>query len=140
MLEYEKVEKLISNDEINVYEEEEVYEAVVTWIKHDLVSRECFLPELLRSVRLFSMSKYSLRKILEEEELVINNRTCLSLVLKGLDFVLFPDEVQTVPRAPRLSLQKYEHVVVLTGGYNNGTSQKTYSLVLSTMKWLSLYP
>ena len=126
----EKVKKLLCKDEIDVSQEEHIYEAVITWVKHDQASRECFFPELLKCVRLFSLSKYSLRKILEEEELVTKNHTCLSVVLNGLDFILFPDRFQNVPHKPRLSLQKYEHVVILTGGYNHDyeCSQQTYSV------------
>ena len=139
-LESEKVRKLLGRDEINVVEEEEVYEAVITWVKHDQEARASFFPELLKRVRLFSMSKYSLRKILDEEEMVINNHICLSAVLNGLDFALFPDRINNVPHNPRLSLQKYEHVAVLTGGYNEDyeCSQQMYCYVFSTMQWLSL--
>ncbi|KAL9951797.1 hypothetical protein ACROYT_G044526 [Oculina patagonica] len=73
-LEFEKVKELMSQDEIIVSKEEEVYEAVVTWVKHDLPSRECLFPELLTCVRLFSMSKYSLRAILHTEDLVNKSR------------------------------------------------------------------
>ncbi|XP_078365198.1 kelch repeat and BTB domain-containing protein 3-like [Oculina patagonica] len=138
-LEFEKVKKLLCKDELNVSQEEHVYEAVITWVKHDLASRECFFPELLNCVRLFSMSKYSLRKISEEEELVTKNHTCLSVVLGGLDFVIFPDRFHNVAHKPRLSLQKYEHAVVLTGGYEKEQpSQTTFAFVLSTMQWLTL--
>lgn len=98
-----------------------------------------FFPELLKCVRLFSLSKCSLRKILEEDELVTKNHTCLSVVLNGLDFVLFPDKFQNVPHKPRLCLQKYEHAVVLSGGYEKGQPpQTTFAFVLSTIQWVSL--
>ena len=51
-LDEEKFKELICLDEINVSEEEEVYQAVIAWIKH-MPSRECLLPELLKCVRLF---------------------------------------------------------------------------------------
>ena len=114
----EKVKELICMDEINVSEEDEVYQAVIAWIKHDLPSRECFLPELLKCVRLFSVSKYSLRRILDEE-LVSKNLACTRLIINALDFCLFPDRFQDMPLKPRLSLDKYEQVVVLTGGQDD---------------------
>ena len=49
----EKIKELICMDEINVSKEDEVYQAVIAWIKYDLPSRECLLPELLKCVRLF---------------------------------------------------------------------------------------
>ena len=141
-LDAENIKELICKDEINVSDEEEVYQAVIAWLKHDLPSRECLLPELLNCVRLFSMSKYSLRKILDEE-LVSKNLTCIRVVINALDFFLFPGRFQGMPLKLRLSLEKYEHVVVLTGGVQNGEDKgdhkkETACFVPSTLKWLSL--
>ena len=134
----EKVKELICMDEINVSEEDEVYQAVIAWIKHDLPSRECFLPELLKCVRLFSVSKYSLRRILDEE-LVSRNLACTRLIINALDFCLFPDRFQDMPLKPRLSLDRYEQVVVLTGGRDDDDCNlNTYCFVPSTKTWVSL--
>ena len=139
LLNSEKVKELICMDEINVAEEEEVYEAVMTWVKHDVPSRECLLPELLKCVRLFSMSKYRLRKILDEE-LVSKNPICTRIFLNALDFFLFPDRFEDITLKPRLSLEKYECVVVLTGGVIMGLEEQTrsYCFVPSTESWVSL--
>ena len=139
-LDLQKVKELLGEDKINVPQEEEVYKAMIRWIKHDLESRECFLPELLKCVRLFSMSKYSLRQILEEEELVKKSPSCMSIVVSGLDYFLFPDQFQGISLTPRLSLAEYENVVVLAGGINanNKPSDNTRCFVLSTKKWLNL--
>jgi len=140
-LDIENIKELICKDEINVSDEEEVYQAVIAWVKHDLPSRECLLPELLNCVRLFSMSKYSLRKILDEE-LVRKNLTCTRVVINALDFFLFPGRFQGIPLKLRLSLEKYEHVVVLTGGVQSEDEldhkKETACFVPSTLKWLSL--
>lgn len=138
-LDAENVKELICKDELNVSEEEEVYQAVIAWVKHDLPSRECLVPELLKCMRLFSMSKYSLRKILDEE-LISKNPTCSRVVINALDFFLFPDRFQGMSLKPRLSLEKYEHVVVLTGGINGNDDEheETMCFVPSTLKWLSL--
>jgi len=141
-LELRKVKELLGEDKINVSQEEEVYEAMIKWIKHEVESRESFLPELLKCLRLFSMSKYSLRQILEEEELVKRNPDCMAMVISGLDYSLFPDQFQGTSLIPRSSLAEYEDVVVLTGGLfpNNKTSNNTHCFVLSTKKWLNSLP
>ena len=134
----EKIKELICMDEINVSKEDEVYQAVIAWIKYDLPSRECFLPELLKCVRLFSVSKYSLRRTLDEE-LVSKNPACTRLIINAMDFCLFPDRFQDLPLKPRLSLDKYEQVVVLTGGIGDGgMKMETDCFVPSTKTWLSL--
>ena len=136
-LEAENIKELICKDEINVSDEEEVFLAVIAWVKHDLPSRECLLPEL-KCVRLFSMSKYRLRNILDEE-LVSKNLTCTRVVISALDFILFPDRFQDRSLKPRVSLDKYEHVVVLTGGYGESSDKtETQCFVLSTLSWVSL--
>ena len=137
-LDAENIKELICKDEINVSDEEEVYQAVIAWVKHDLPSRECLLSELLKCTRLFSMSKYSLRKILDEE-LVSKNLTCTRVVISALDFILFPDRFQDRSLKPRLSLDKYEPVVVLTGGISeSGLKRNTQCFVPSTQSWVSL--
>ncbi|XP_078375891.1 kelch-like protein 12 [Oculina patagonica] len=138
MLDSKKVKELICMDEINVSEEEEVYEAVIAWVKRDLPSRECLLPELLKCIRLFSMSKYSLRNILDEE-LVKKSLACTRVILDTLDVFLFPDRFQEISLKPRLSLDEYEQVVVLTGGLCKSSSKKdTQGFVPSTRTWVSL--
>ena len=137
-LDSKDVKELISKDEINVSDEEKVFQAVIAWVKHELPSRECLLPELLKCVRLFSMSKYKLRKILDEE-LVSKNLSCTKVVINALDFFLFPDRFQDISLKPRFSLDKYEHVVVLTGGEDDsGLKSETRCFVLSTLSWVTL--
>ena len=137
-LDAENIKELICKDEINVSDEEDVYQAVIAWVKHDLPSRECLLPDLLKCIRLFSMSKYRVRKILDEE-LVSKNNACTRVVINALDFFLFPDRFQDMSLKPRLSLEKYEHVVVLTGGLGeSGLKNETKCFVPSTLSWISL--
>ena len=137
LLDVEKVKELICMNEINVAEEEEVYEAVMAWVKHDLPFRESLLLDLLKFVRLFSISKYRLRKILDEE-LVSKDPICMKEVITALDLSLFPEYFQDTKLNPRLSLGKYEQVVVLTGKYRKFTNQNTPGFVLSNFKWVSL--
>ena len=134
---FEQVKDLMCQDELQISEEEEVYEAIITWIKHDLVSRECFFPDLLKCLRLFSMSKYSLRMILEKEELVTKNPVCTSILTKGLDFFLFPDQFLGMSLKHRTSIEREEHVIVLTGGMDLDLelSRDIRCLALATMKW-----
>ena len=84
------------------------------------------------------MSKYSLRNILDEE-LVSKNLTCTRIVINALDFFLFPDRFQDMPLKPRLSLDQYEPVVLLTGGTaDSGLKKNTQCFVPSTQSWVPL--
>ena len=139
-LDFDKVKQLVCHDDIIVSKEEDVYEAVMKWVKHDVLARENLLPELLKCVRLFSMSKYSLKKILEDEELIKEDSTCTNILHKGMDFFLFPDDFEGTLLEPRKCLTRYEHAVVLTGGHckDQRPSAKTFGFSLSTNKWVSL--
>ena len=136
-LDFEKIKELVSHDEIIVSREEDVYEAVVSWVKHDVLSRECLFPELLKCLRLLSMSKYGLREILKEE-LVIKSRTCTSILHEGMDFFLFPDIFLGVSPKPRACLKSAETVIILTGGHKNEETDSTNCFLLSKNQWLSL--
>ena len=140
-LDFERMKQLISSDEIVVTKEEDVYEAVILWVKYDVSSRECLLPELLKCVRAFSMSKYSLREILDEEELVTENPTCTNILLQGLDTFLFPDQVRVLRQRPRRCLKSKVLAVVVHGGSGkNGSSSSNRALafILDTGKWFEL--
>ena len=134
---FEQVKELMCQDELQISEEEEVYEAIITWVRHDLVSRECFFPDLLKCLRLFSMSKYSLRMILDKEELVTKNLVCTSILTKGLDFFLFPDQFLGMSLKHRTSIEREEHVIVVTGGNDPDMmlTRNIWCLVLATRKW-----
>lgn len=136
-LDFEKLKELTSRDDIVVSKEEEVYEVVVTWVKHDISSRESLLPELLKCLRLFSMSKFSLRKILDTEELVSKSRNCSEILNEGMDYFLFPDRYQSVYLRPRVCLGSYEPVVVLTGGHRDDLSDTniTYNAMPLYTTW-----
>ena len=139
-LEFEKMKDFISRDEIVVSKEEDVYEVVILWVKHDLSSRECLFPELLKLVRAFSLSKYSIREILNKEELVVKSPACTSILVQGLEAFLFPDSLQALLQRPRLCLKTEEPVVVLTGGHgsSSGAQYDTLGYVLATKKWCQL--
>jgi len=117
-LDFEKVKQLVSHDEIIVSREEEVYDSVISWVKHDILSRECLFPELLKCLRFFSMSKSSLREILQEE-LVVKSLTCTSILLGGMACFMFPDTFLSMSLKPRECLISNESVVILTGGHND---------------------
>ena len=138
-LNFDKVKEMISRDEIIVPREEDVYDAIVSWVNHDALARECLFTELLKCVRLFSISKYSLQQMLKEE-LVLKSRTCLSILLEGLDFFFSPDRFLGMSLKPRTCLSTVESAIILTGGHHstNVSNRSTYCFLPSKNHWLSL--
>ena len=144
-LRFEQVKEFMCEDKLNISEEEQVYEAVMAWVKHDLSTRESFLPDLLKCLRLFSMSKYSLRAILNTEQLIAKNPICTNILNSGLDFFLFPDRFLGKSFKHRSSIEKEEYAIVINGGYEDDSeylefSRQTCCFVLATKEWQSLCP
>lgn len=65
---------LISSDDIQVEKEEEVYQSVLKWVKHDEAKRAPVLPELLKHLRTDSLPKRFLEAEVTREPLMVANR------------------------------------------------------------------
>ncbi|XP_072573427.1 kelch-like protein 3 isoform X3 [Paramormyrops kingsleyae] len=110
---------LISSDKLTVSTEEKVFEAMVSWIKHDEEVRLTHMPKLMEHVRLPLLSRAYLVQIVEEESLVKNNSTCKDFLIEAMKYHLLPVEQRrlmetdrTRPRTP-VSLPK---VMMVVGG------------------------
>ncbi|KAL4082849.1 hypothetical protein QTP88_029505 [Uroleucon formosanum] len=115
----EEVVKLISSDELVVPSEEEVVECVIRWVKHDLDSRKCNLPQLMEHVRLPLISKNYIDTKLVKEPLLDNCPKCKDYIKEALYFhshklnqLIFtnPKNIRTKPRLG------YK-VILVAGGY-----------------------
>ena len=83
----QEVEKWISSDEINVSTEEEVFEIICRWIKHNKEERSPQFNELFSHVRLFDISREYLSKKIMEESLVKNYKECLTSVTSAISWL-----------------------------------------------------
>lgn len=71
LLSYEELENILSDDELNVRNEELVFQAVKTWVEYDLPNRKKYIPSLLNCVRFGHISyKYFKSKILQWQPIV----------------------------------------------------------------------
>ena len=52
MLPCDEVCQLLASDDLNVPNEETIFEALVKWAKHDLTMRRSYLPKLLAHIKL----------------------------------------------------------------------------------------
>ena len=67
--------RFISSDDIQVEKEEEVYQSVLKWVKHDEANRVAVLPELLKHLRKDSLPKGFLESEMEREPLLMVARS-----------------------------------------------------------------
>ena len=83
---------LISNNELNVQSEEEVYSAALGWVKFDLENRRQYLGEILPHVRLPLLSREFLMTRVENEDLVREVPCCKDLLIEAMKYHLFPEQ------------------------------------------------
>ncbi|XP_050061412.1 kelch-like protein 2 isoform X2 [Aphis gossypii] len=108
-LTFEKVIELISCNDIAVPCEEKVFECVIKWIKHDLDSREKFLPQLMEHVRLpLLASKSCLLKHTIDEPLLKNCPKFNDIVSEALHYYLLQStQYFTIPQTIRCKPRQF---------------------------------
>ena len=72
--------ELVKADELNVDEEETVYEAVLMWVKHDIENRHRHFTKLFEHIRLPLLSKEYVRSDVLSNPLVARDPYCRGLV------------------------------------------------------------
>ena len=110
-----EVEMWISSDEIDVSAEEDVFKIILAWIDHDRSGRKIFFAELFRHVRLVYISRDFLRHDIVTNELVKDNKSCLTLVKDAIN-LLDSKNFESLSVPPRKSLET--PVIVVNVGKN----------------------
>lgn len=125
-LDHNTVSEIISNDCTVVEKEEEIYEAVLRWVRHDYEARKIHFEELFKNIRVTNMSKYYLANHVRNEELVVSNLNCLQKVLEAMTFFAIPDYKSVdFGYIPRKSTQQDVDVIVCCGGYKGRALRET---------------
>lgn len=132
-IDYKVYVEIIARDDLEVSREEDVYETLITWVKHDLESRREHFEELFGKIRLTTMSKHYLVDQVESEELVSSSFHSTKLVLRALNsFVLHAYDEQ---EPARKNLERHLDVIAVCGG-NLSKEATCYSPQRD--KWLPL--
>ncbi|XP_053606215.1 kelch-like protein 10 [Plodia interpunctella] len=88
---YDELEDILRDDELNVRNEEIVFQAVKTWVEHDLENRRKYIPSLLSCVRYGHISyKYFKSKILQWQP-VIDDEKCQEALYPAVVFLTVLD-------------------------------------------------
>lgn len=80
----DQLQTVIADDDLNITKEEEVYEALIGWIRYDFERRRGYFENLLSHVRLSCLSRRYLVSIVEREPLVMASDNCKGLVADAL--------------------------------------------------------
>ena len=121
-LDFEKLVELIQSDDLNITSEEQVYESVIKWVKHDIDTRYVKLPQILEHVRLPLLDKHYLVNVVGTEALIRKSAECRDLLDDAKDYLLIPEQrvklsgPRTRPRKP----MKTNETLFAVGGWCNG--------------------
>ena len=79
----------------------QVFEAVMSWVQHNLESREDLIERLMEHVRLPLMSQEYLVQRVEEEPLFKTNSRCKDFLIEAMKYHLLKHEQKITFKTPR---------------------------------------
>jgi kelch-like protein 18 len=91
-MEWSEVGALLGRDELGVDSEEQVYEALIKWIKTDPAKKAKYLPELLKCVRLPLVAPVYLVETVAQEDMIRNDLSSRDLIDEATHYHLLPDK------------------------------------------------
>lgn len=110
---------IIASDELNVRTEEQVFNAVMSWVKYNVAERRQHLPSVLQHVRLPLLSPKFLVGTVGSDLLVRSDESCRDLVDEAKNYLLLPQErplmqgPRTRPRKPTRRGIVYTTITIL---------------------------
>ncbi|GFO08395.1 histone-lysine N-methyltransferase SETMAR [Plakobranchus ocellatus] len=123
-----EVLEILSRDELDVRSEEQVFEAVMRWIKHDSATRVPDLPELMVKVRLPLLTPQYLSDNVATEDIIKNSLQCRDLLDEAKDYHLMPERrllMQTFKTRPRCCTDVPGFIFAVGGLTSAGDSLST---------------
>ena len=84
-LDYSFVAKILASSELNIHSEVEIFNALITWIKHNSEERSKYAKQLLLKVRFAFLSEYALKHISNWDSIFSKNHKCVKLIKMVLD-------------------------------------------------------
>jgi len=119
-LKFSELEDICKSDEIEVPNEEVIYNAVLSWLKYNEDERSKYLSQLIGHIRFPLLSPKFLTDVCDKETLIKRSFECRDLLDEAKKFYLRPDcrsEMTGARFKPRN--EKDEHLVMLGGfGFN----------------------
>ena len=90
-LSIDEIKLFLSNEQLNVKSEYEVYEAAMAWLNHEADRRAEHLYEVLCLVRLPQLSTEQLLEEVGHNPLVLSNPKCVELFVEAMQCLLLPN-------------------------------------------------
>ena len=113
-LDQKQVIEWVSNDDVIVNEEENIFKGIVRWVSHNKSEREGDFPELLHQVRLPFLSHDFLLDELVKDELITKDPVfCSNFVINAMKVVLSSSDS---PQQPRKCQETHIDGIFICGG------------------------
>ncbi|EDO47170.1 predicted protein [Nematostella vectensis] len=122
LLPFAQLVDILSSDELNVRSEEQVFYAVMNWMKYNVTERRAYLSHILQHVRLPLLGPKFLVGVVGTDGLIKSDETCRDLVDEAKNYLLLPEQrllmqgPRTRPRKPT----KCTEVIFAVGGWCSG--------------------
>lgn len=120
----DQLKGLLSMDGLKVSKEEEIYEAVIIWVKHDLQQRQKYFADIMSHVRLPFVSTAYLKQKIEAEELIQSEERCHEFLQEAYLYKSYPEKRAALKISPRVQPRKpsgLQSVMLCTGGLNGSS-------------------
>jgi len=115
-LDVKQVMEWVSSDDVTVSAEEEVFRGIVKWVSHKKSEREGHFPELLRQIRLTSVSHdFVLNELMREELFTKDTEFGLNFVVDAMKLMMSADN-EELNQQPRRCLEKHKDGIFVCGG------------------------
>ncbi|KAK0046000.1 kelch-like protein 5, partial [Biomphalaria glabrata] len=105
LLPCDEVCKLLSSDDLNVPNEETIFDAVLKWARHDLHNRKKSLAILLSHIKLPLMAPQFIADHVETNSLFHDDKECQQLIMEALKYHLLPERRSSF-QSPRTKPRK----------------------------------
>ena len=113
-LDQKQVMEWVSNDDVVVNEEENIFKGIVRWVSHNKSEREGDFPELLHQVRLPFLSRdFLLDELLKDELITKDPGFCSNFVINAMKVVLSSSDS---PQQPRKCQETHIDGIFICGG------------------------
>ncbi|XP_061492471.1 kelch-like protein 30 isoform X3 [Rhineura floridana] len=109
----ERLVTYLSNNLLQIQEEQSLVEAVLRWVKYEKSARAMHLPELLDLVHLVSLPDQYLQNLLSSEPLIQESEACKTIITRHRSTV---ENRPFVQQRLKALPQKLEEVLVVVGG------------------------
>jgi len=124
LLPIEQLIEICRSEELNVTTEEQVYQAVMAWVKYNIAERRQHLSLALQHVRMPLLSPKFLVGTVGADLLIKSDETCRDLVDEAKNYLLLPQErphMQGPRTRPRKPIRRGE-VLFAVGGWCSGNA------------------